>query len=505
MSETVGPPPGAPPDDPSPPSASAPKLFYNKDCVGPFVVNISKKDNFNPMQNIHPLQVSRFLKDAKVQGVDHVGKLGRNIVQISFLSWMDANCFLANSHQSNPKFQCSIPKYKLLKKGIIKDIPVDFSESELMEMIQSPYTVHEIKRMYKYDRVKKERFPIPMVIVTFVSNFLPEFVKFDYFKTEVNLYIRPVALCYNCFKYGHFRTFCRGKKVCFKCGNLAHENDCPPPPPCLNCSADHLPSDPLCTARKTQKKINGIMAEKNISYNEAKELSGSYGDNYVFGKKSSFSRTLRSNIPSSIPTKNQFSVLQMDQFPSFLRKPVDTPKNSRKTKTPSSPRNPPSHSLPKRKSCAPHKKSVEDDDFPTDFVLRLKVQDKLNEQINAVSTNNVFTFEADNNSSSLPHVSASQEVALEPVLSSPNLLRVPQLHQLPSDMQLSQDNIDNLDLNPHVTTNIPNIPQLHQLPSDMELSQDIIDNSDLNPHFTTNIPNDVHVPGNGSDTSHYSV
>lgn len=40
-----------------------------------------------------------------------------------------------------------------------------------------------------------------------------------------------------------------------------------------------LPTGPNCPERKTQRKINGIVAEKNISAQEARQVANSYCDN----------------------------------------------------------------------------------------------------------------------------------------------------------------------------------------------------------------------------------
>nr|XP_018898454.1 PREDICTED: uncharacterized protein LOC109031415 [Bemisia tabaci] len=154
-------------------------------------------------------------------------------------------------------------------------------------MIISSHEIYSLNRMYKYDRIKKEKYPIPMISVTFLANSIPNFVMFDYFKAEVKLHIKPVTQCNICMKFGHISKFCRGKKTCRLCGLPSHAGECVTKEKikCLNCKQAHPPTDLKCPERKKQPKINGIIAANNISYSKAKTIVGSYNDDYKFRTK----------------------------------------------------------------------------------------------------------------------------------------------------------------------------------------------------------------------------
>lgn len=243
-------------------------LFYNQDCSAPFIVHITKNDtSSNSVSNIHPMQISRILKNQQTKGIILVTKVNRNTVKVTLDSWIETNSFVANFQAQNSTFRCYIPEYILLTKGVIKDIPIDFSEEEQYNTIESSLQIYNIKRMFKFDRERNERIPIPMITATFIGSTVPDYVMFDYYKADVRLYIKPITQCNNCLKYGHFSKFFRGKMACRQCGVAAHPGPCKQDskPTCINCKQAHLPTGPNCPERKTQRKINSIVAEKNIS------------------------------------------------------------------------------------------------------------------------------------------------------------------------------------------------------------------------------------------------
>lgn len=87
--------------------------------------------------------------------------------------------FIANHKLDHRKYSVFISRYRILKKGVIKDIPPEYSEAEIKEMISCDYEVFEVKRMHKFDRIQKVVYPLSLVTITFVSNSLPKMVKMD--------------------------------------------------------------------------------------------------------------------------------------------------------------------------------------------------------------------------------------------------------------------------------------------------------------------------------------
>ncbi|CAH0386615.1 unnamed protein product [Bemisia tabaci] len=315
--------------------------------------------------HIHPLQLSSILRRSEVQGVEHVTKVNRSTSQVSFKTRYDANCFLANHKLDRSKYTVFIPKYKVLKKGVLKDIPTEYTEDEISDMIETDFEVYEIKRMYRYNKSEHRKVPLPLVTITFLSNTLPETVKLDYYIAHVDLYINRVTQCYNFFHYGHLQRFCKGKKRCEQCGKPAHESDeCPEKSPkCINCQGSHLPTDINSPTRKQSLKVNGIMAESNVSYKEALSMRDSYSDNYKFGIRRSAASVTR-NLPKTV-TRNRFTILQEECFPPLKPSNPDASPAANRKKTNNS----------SISTKAMRKKKRNNEEFPTEWANRLKLKD----------------------------------------------------------------------------------------------------------------------------------
>lgn len=89
-------------------------LYYNSNTEGPFIVQLAKKlsNDSGNIPHIHPANISRILKKNSVHGVDYIARLGRNIVQVVFVTFLDANSFIANFPSGlGEKYRCFIPQY----------------------------------------------------------------------------------------------------------------------------------------------------------------------------------------------------------------------------------------------------------------------------------------------------------------------------------------------------------------------------------------------------------
>ncbi|GFX81463.1 uncharacterized protein TNCV_143131 [Trichonephila clavipes] len=76
-----------------------------------------------------------------------------------------------------------------------------------------------------------------------------------------------------CQRFGHSQTSCREQLICFRCASAGHASpDCNLEPKCTNCSQSHSADSKLCQRRKSEKQIQEIKTNKNISYLEARKL-----------------------------------------------------------------------------------------------------------------------------------------------------------------------------------------------------------------------------------------
>ncbi|GFT48342.1 uncharacterized protein TNCV_4708881 [Trichonephila clavipes] len=79
--------------------------------------------------------------------------------------------------------------------------------------------------------------------------------------------------CFNCQRFGHSQTACRGRLTCSKpCSRWASFHGLYLEPRCVNCSQSHPSDSKLCSKWKTEKEIQVLKTNRNIPYVEARKL-----------------------------------------------------------------------------------------------------------------------------------------------------------------------------------------------------------------------------------------
>ncbi|GBM76567.1 hypothetical protein AVEN_254396-1 [Araneus ventricosus] len=73
------------------------------------------------------------------------------------------------------------------------------------------------------------------LILTFDSAKLPENIKAGYMRLSVRTYIPNPLRCFQCQRFGHSKTSCRGTLTCARCAEVGHEStDCTRAEKCVN-------------------------------------------------------------------------------------------------------------------------------------------------------------------------------------------------------------------------------------------------------------------------------
>jgi len=107
-------------------------------------------------------------------------------------------------------------------------------------------------------------------VVTFRLPTLPKHVIVGYMRVLVDLYVPNPLRCFKCQKFGHGSKACKWTETCARCGQTGHNGDCSNKTKCPpNCSGGHTAFSKECPKWILEKKIQGIKAERGISYFEA--------------------------------------------------------------------------------------------------------------------------------------------------------------------------------------------------------------------------------------------
>ncbi|GBN58553.1 hypothetical protein AVEN_73640-1 [Araneus ventricosus] len=105
-------------------------------------------------------------------------------------------------------------------------------------------------------------------------------------RLSVRTYIPNSLRCFQCQRFGHSKTSCRGTLTCARCAEVGHENtDCTSVEKCVNGNGEQSSFYWNCFAWKQEKEIISTKIKKQISYQEARKLVKSEtptsGNSYV--------------------------------------------------------------------------------------------------------------------------------------------------------------------------------------------------------------------------------
>ncbi|CAH1636907.1 unnamed protein product [Spodoptera littoralis] len=279
----------------------------------PYIVYVSLKDSQTSGTTLHPVKFGMFLMKHNINNVKIGGvkRLGRNRVSVEFVSHQDANSFLVNGMVAQ-NYVTSIPQFNITRMGIVRDVPVEWSEDEIIGNIRVPAgcgAVIKARRMNR--RVTStngtEWKPTQTVVLTFDGQTLPKKVFCFYSALPVELYSYPTIQCYNCCRFGHTRTLCRSKPRCFRCGQDHPGDGCQisaETAHCINCNGNHFANDKACPELGRQKSIKALMAEKSISYTEASQVFPTVKRSYA---EVSRSANLIVSSPNKTPSQQRVS------------------------------------------------------------------------------------------------------------------------------------------------------------------------------------------------------
>ncbi|GFY33286.1 uncharacterized protein TNCV_1241361 [Trichonephila clavipes] len=137
-------------------------------------------------------------------------------------------------------------------------------ETEILEGL-SDHGVTQVRRI----TIKKDSTHLPTkhIILTFNSPKFPATIKAGYLNSKIRPYIPNPLRCFQCQRFGHSQTSCRGQLKCSRCMSAGHSStDCTLEPKCINCLQSHASDSKLCPKWKLEKQIQEIKTNKNIPY-----------------------------------------------------------------------------------------------------------------------------------------------------------------------------------------------------------------------------------------------
>ena len=170
-------------------------------------------------------------------------------------------------------FSVSVEPHKTLNtcRGVISATDLIHStKEELLDNLKSQNVV-DVRRITV--RKNDQIIPTKHIILTFNSPTLPNRVKAAYLSCPVRPYIPNPLRCFQCQRYGHAKTSCRGSVTCARCAEVGHDNKtCKNSECCINCRGDHPAYSRVCPKWIFEKEIQAVKLTNNLTYPEARRL-----------------------------------------------------------------------------------------------------------------------------------------------------------------------------------------------------------------------------------------
>lgn len=234
-------------------------------------------------------RINKFSLGSKLRGVqtykNHIidmKQIGRNKIMVVFNSYIRANSIVEDINNENGMYMAYIPKHVVCISGVITGIPCDITTEEILSDLQSDVPIVDVYRLNRY--VDGHKQPSNRVSVTFRASRLPEKVRLFCCLSKVQPFVQKVVFCKKCLRYNHKAENCKSFQRCQTCGDR-HEDEnyehCQQRSKCLHCKKSHATGSNDCPERLRQEQIKSIMAKKNYTYIEAREMV-SFTSNNIF-------------------------------------------------------------------------------------------------------------------------------------------------------------------------------------------------------------------------------
>lgn len=262
------------------------KVLYEKDAQDTsfFVMVEYQPENIpeNSKKRINELKLYSVLKSINlIEGFKLIKRTAFRSCKIQFDSAENANKIInAETDLKKLNLRAYIPIAFTQKFGVIREVPKDFTDYDLLTNIVSEIPIKSVTRFTFKDRDNEEnRLPTNTVKIAFRGNKIPEKVYIHSIPLKVHFFIPRPKQCRKCGRMGHLENSCKNTKApCLDCGKIPKCTDpkCETSSHvCLLCgSKDHtcFSSNAVnCVSKREHQEISRIMAMGNLSYKEVRE------------------------------------------------------------------------------------------------------------------------------------------------------------------------------------------------------------------------------------------
>ncbi|GFW14337.1 hypothetical protein TNCV_974901 [Trichonephila clavipes] len=158
-----------------------------------------------------------------------------------------------------------------------------------------------------------------------------------YIRCPVRPYIPNPLRCFQCQRFGHSKTVCRGQPTCSRCAEVGHDSaDCKAKERCVNCKGDHSSFSRSCPTWLLEKEITAIKIKDKISYPEARRVVSSRtpvsGKSYASATRKTYISTAIQVDASTAPTSAIAATMTPKNVAVDTLKSVSPPRDHKKNR-----------------------------------------------------------------------------------------------------------------------------------------------------------------------------
>lgn len=206
--------------------------------------------------------IGRLLYADSKNDILELKKIGHSKINIRLKTGEAANKLISSQIFKEKKYNVYIPLYRVARKGIIRGVPLDLTEGEILKGLEAKSVIISIQRLNRRKReisvsthnnesASGNLIPSQTVLITFRGQSLPEYLFLYMMRYTISPFVSKTSLCFSCFRFRHISSQCKGHARCLLCGNKKHadEESCPSkdgPPVCINCGRPHKASSFDC-------------------------------------------------------------------------------------------------------------------------------------------------------------------------------------------------------------------------------------------------------------------
>lgn len=247
---------------------------------GPKYLLMKRRESEESLKNVSPFLLRKVI-DTVCGEIEICKKLFNGEILLKTKNLVQASKLIKLKSLS-PSIKIDVTEHKSLNftKGVMYTNSLrGVSEEEILLELKSQ-NVTEVKKILK--KVGIELKETGLIILTFATINLPEFLHVGYEIMNLREYIPLPMKCKNCQRYGHTAKFCKNDKICCDCGALTHTTESNPTCQnnvlCINCKEEnredtkHSANNRKCPVFLKFKEIQAIKTLQKVGQKKANQL-----------------------------------------------------------------------------------------------------------------------------------------------------------------------------------------------------------------------------------------